>query len=90
MHEYSIVRDCETVSLGRRAMQHLLQVVTKKLCSSEKNNDDYEIIGCMGRLMKVGSKILKTGEISTYQLSMPKEQFEKIMCDGGFRFKLFG
>ena len=84
MHEHSLVRDCETVSLGRRAMQHLLQFVTKNYALLKKNNNDYEIIGCMGRLMKVGSKILKTGEISTYQLSMPKEQFEKIMCDGGF------
>ena len=65
-------------------MQHLLQVVTKNYALLKKNNDDYEIIGCMGRLIKVGSKFLKTGEVSTYQLLMPKEKFEKIMCDGGF------
>lgn len=85
MHEHSLVKDNEIVSMGRRAMEYLLQVVTRDYAQFLKGEgQDAEIKDCKGRLKDVQSKILKTGEISKMQLLITKEGFVKIIHQGGF------
>lgn len=85
MHEHSLVKDNEIVSMGRRAMEYLLQVVTRDYAQFLKGEEqDAEIKDCKGRLKDVQSKILKTGEISKMQLLITKEEFVKIIHQGGF------
>lgn len=84
LHEHSLVKDNEIVSMGRRAMEYLLQVVTRDYVQFLREGYDSEIKDCKGRLKKVQDKLLKTGEISKMQLFITREEFVKVMHKGHF------
>lgn len=84
LHEHSLVKDTETVSMGMRAMDFLLQVISKDSIQFLKDNEESEIRECKGRLKRVPSKLLKTGETSTMRVLITKSEFVKILNQGGF------
>ncbi len=84
MHEHSLVKDNEIVSIGKRAMDFLLQEITKDYTQFLREENDLEVKDCKGRLKKVQAKLLKTGEISKLQLLITREEFVRIMQKGHF------
>lgn len=84
MHEHSLVKDNEIVSMGKRAMDFLLQEITKDYTQFLREGYDSEIKECRGKLKKVQDKLLKTGEISKMQLLITREEFVRVMHKGHF------
>lgn len=84
MHEHSLVKDNEIVSMGKRAMEYLLQVITKDYTQFLREGYESEVKDCKGRLKKVQDRLLKTGEISKMQLLITREEFVRVLQKGHF------
>lgn len=84
MHEHSLVKDNESVSMGKRAMEYLLQIITKDYTQFLREGYDSEIKDCKGRLKRVQDTILKTDETSKMQLLITRDEFVRVMKKGHF------
>ena len=84
IEEHSLVRDMEQVSLGKRAMEWILQYLTKNKTYFRSDDTQEMFNGCKGRLQKTKAVLLETGEESTIRLYIGEFEFAKILHEGGF------
>lgn len=84
IEEHSLVRDMEQVSLGKRAMEWLLQYLTKNKIYFRSEDVQEVSNGCKGRLQKTNPVLLGTGEESTLRLYIGEFEFAKMLQEGGF------
>lgn len=83
MHKHSLIKDEESVSLGRRAMDYLLQIISKDYTLFIRE-EGAEIRNCKGKIKKIPKKLLKTGEESTKKLLITREEFVNLLQQGLF------
>lgn len=84
MEEHSLVKDSELVSMGKRVMDYLLQVISKNHMQFAINSEGFNGANCRGRIMKIEKTILKSKETATNKLLITREEFVRILNMGDF------
>lgn len=87
MEEHSLVNNIEQVSIGKRAMEWLLQFISKNYTQFLSKDSPKEISNCRGKLEKTQTVILDTDEESTMRLKVTESEFVKILKEGKFSEK---
>ena len=88
MEKHSLVNNVEQVSIGKRAMEWMLQFLSKNHTQFISEDGAKEISNCRGRLQKTGTVILETGEESSLRLYVTETEFQKILKEGKFSEKV--
>lgn len=88
MEKHSLVNNVEQVSIGKRAMEWMLQFLSKNHTQFISEDGAKEISNCRGRLQKTGTVILETGEESSMRLYVTETEFQKILKEGKFSEKV--
>ena len=79
MEEHSLIKDTEQVSLGKRAMEWLLQYISKNRTQFLDERVRDGVGGCRGRIQKTKEVLLSTGEISDLRLYIADSEFVEIL-----------
>jgi putative DNA primase/helicase len=87
MEEHSLIKDTEQVSLGKRAMEWLLQYISKNRTQFLDERVRDGVGGCRGRIQKTKEVLLSTGEISDLRLYIADSEFVEILREGKFSEK---
>lgn len=88
MEEHSLVNNKEQVSIGKRAMEWLLQYISKNYTQFLSADSPETISNCRGRLERTQAVQLETNEESTMRLSIAESEFMKILKEGKFSEKI--
>ena len=88
MEEHSLVNNKEQVSIGKRAMEWLLQYISKNYTQFRSADSSETISNCRGRLERTQAVMLETNEESTMRLSIAESEFIKILKEGKFSEKI--
>ena len=88
MEEHSLVNNKEQVSIGKRAMEWLLQYISKNYTQFLSADSPETISNCRGRLERTQVVLLETNEESTMRLSIAESEFIKILKEGKFSEKI--
>nr|WP_317378294.1 DUF927 domain-containing protein [uncultured Faecalimonas sp.] len=88
MEEHSLIKDTEQVSLGKRAMEWLLQYISKNRTQFLDERVRDGVGGCRGRIQKTKEVLLSTGEISDLRLYIADSEFVEILREGKFSEKV--
>lgn len=88
MEEHSLVNNKEQVSIGKRAMEWLLQYISKNYTQFLSADSPETISNCRGRLERTQVVLLETNEESTMRLSIAESEFMKILKEGKFSEKI--
>lgn len=88
MEEHSLVNNKEQVSIGKRAMEWLLQYISKNYTQFRSADSSETISNCRGRLERTQAVLLETNEESTMRLSIAESEFIKILKEGKFSEKI--
>lgn len=88
MEEHSLIKETEQVSLGKKAMEWLLQFLSKNQSRFLSDEIKEGISGCIGRLEKTGTVELENGEKSKMRLYMGEYEFGKMLKEGKFSEKV--
>lgn len=87
MEEHSLVKEQEQVSIGKRAMDWLMQYISKHHTQFLNEDIPRGVKDCCGRLSKTISVSLANGETSTLCLYVAEAEFSAILKEGGFSEK---
>lgn len=88
MEEHSLINDNERVSIGKRAMDWLLQSISRNRAGFITEETTETVNRCRGRLQKTKEVLLATGESSTLRLYITESEFTKILKEGKFSEKI--
>lgn len=80
-------RDVEQVSIGKRAMEWLLQFISKNYTQFLSKDSPKEISNCRGKLENMQTVLLNTDEESGMRLKVTDSEFMKILKEGHFSEK---
>lgn len=87
MEEHSLVNSVEQVSIGKRAMEWLLQFISKNYTQFLSKDSPKEISNCRGKLENMQTVLLNTDEESGMRLKVTDSEFMKILKEGHFSEK---
>lgn len=87
MEEHSLVNSVEQVSIGKRAMEWLLQFISKNYTQFLSKDSPKEISNCRGKLENMQTVLLNTDEESGMRLKVTASEFMKILKEGHFSEK---
>lgn len=87
MEEHSLVNSVEQVSIGKRAMEWLLQFISKNYTQFLSKDSPKEISNCRGKLENMQTVLLNTDEESGMRLKVTESEFMKILKEGHFSEK---
>lgn len=85
--EHSLVKDIDTVQIGKRCMEFFVQFLSCNKAQFVWTTNADNVSKCRGRFQKTKATVLNTGETSNLKLFISDIEFEKILKEGKFNNK---